>query len=139
MAGGQGHLVHFCHVPGVDDHTAAIRLIFDLRNDPTDLIYVSAVVVRPRSPLVSVHGAQFARRVGPLIPDAHPMFLEIMHVGVAAQEPKQFVDDAFQMQLLGGEQGETLFEIKTHLMSEYRQGSRAGSVGFASAVFENEA
>ena len=46
------------------------------------------------------------------------MFLEIMHVGVAAQEPKQFVDDAFQVQLLGGEQGKTLFEIKTHLMSE---------------------
>ena len=67
------------------------------------------------------------------------MFLEIMHVGVAAQEPKQFVDDAFQVQLLGGEQGKTLFEIKTHLMSEDRQGPRAGSVGFASAVFENEA
>ena len=57
------------------------------------------------------------------------MFLEIAHVGVAAQEPQQFIDDRLEVQLLGGKKRETLFEIEPHLMAEDTLGARTCAVG----------
>ena len=56
------------------------------------------------------------------------MFLQIAHVGVTAQEPQQFIDDRLEVQLLGGEERETLLQVEPHLMAEDTQGARAGTV-----------
>ena len=59
---------------------------------------------RPGAPLLAVDRAQFAVRVRPFVPDADAVLLQPAHVGVAAQEPQQLVDDGLQVQLLGGDQ-----------------------------------
>ena len=34
-------------------------------------------------------------RIGPFIPDAHTVFLQILHVSITLQEPQQFMNDGF--------------------------------------------
>ena len=51
------------------------------------------------------------------------MILQILHVGIALEEPKQFVDDTLQVELLGGEQGESVVEVVTTLGAEDADGS----------------
>ena len=53
------------------------------------------------------------------------MFLEIPNIGVAGEEPEKLVQDGLQMHLLGGDQWETLPEVKPHLMAE--NAGRAGT------------
>ena len=43
--------------------------------------------------MVAVERFGVAVVVGPFVPDAHAVFLQIVHVGVAAQKPQQLVDD----------------------------------------------
>jgi hypothetical protein len=49
--------------------------------------------------------AQFSALIRPFVPDAHAMFLQIPDVRIAGQKPQQLMDDRFQMQLLGRDQG----------------------------------
>ncbi len=55
------------------------------------------------------------------------MLLQPAHIGLAAQEPEQFIDDRLEMQLLCRQQREAVPEIEPHLMAENRKrsGSRA--------------
>ena len=66
--------------------------------------------------------------IGPLIPNADTVVLQILHIGVALQEPQQFVNDGFQMHFLGSDQWETIFKIETHLMAKHADGACAGAV-----------
>ena len=77
--------------------------------------------------------SQVTVRVGPFVPDAHAVLLQVLHVGVAFEEPEQFVDDGFQVQLLGSEAGEAVVQIEAHLMAEHTDGARAGSVALLDA------
>src|SRR4029079_1681122 len=54
------------------------------------------------------------------------------------QEPWQLVNDRFQMQLLGRDQGKALIERKPHLMSEHRQRTRARAVAFFDPAAEDK-
>ena len=54
---------------------------------------------------MTIDRPQVAALVGPIIPNAHAVLLQVFDVGVAGQEPKQLVYDRFQMQFLGREQG----------------------------------
>ena len=56
VTGGQRHLVDFGHVPGGDDHTTGIWIVLQLVQHILDLIYRAAVVVGPRTPLVTIDG-----------------------------------------------------------------------------------
>ena len=53
------------------------------------------------------------------------------------EEPQQFVDDRFEMQLLGGDQRKPGGEIEAHLMAEHRQRAGAGPVVLFSTVGED--
>ena len=86
---------------------------------------------------MAVDRPEIAALVGPFVPDAHAVFVEIFDVGVAGQEPQQFVHDRFQVQLLGGEQREAVVERKAHLMAEHRQRAGAGAVALLRAVAQN--
>ena len=63
--------------------------------------------------------------------------MEPLGIGVAAQEPQEFVDDTLQVELLGGEQGESVVEVETHLVAKHADGSRAGTVGFLCSFGED--
>ena len=50
-----------------------------------------------------------------------------MHIGVAAQKPKELVNNGLEVEFLGSEQRETVGQVKTHLVPEdaFRPGARA--------------
>ena len=66
---------------------------------------------------------------GPLIPDAHSVLLQIGNIGFPFQEPQQFVNNRFQVQLFGGQQRKTILQIETHLVTKNALGTCAGAVG----------
>lgn len=74
--------------------------------------------------------------IGPFVPDAYAVFLEILHVRVALQEPEQFVDDGFQMELLRRQTGKTVVQVETHLVAEHAERARARAVFLAYAFVE---
>ena len=67
----------------------------------TSVIWSVTLSVRtfPAAPLFAVNRSQFAVLIGPFIPDAYAMFFQVFDIGIAFQEPEQFIDNAFQMQL----------------------------------------
>ena len=86
---------------------------------------------------MAVDRPEVAALVGPFVPDAHAVLVEIFDVGVAGQEPEQLVDDRLQVQLLGGEQREAVGEIEAHLIAEHRQRAGAGAVALFRAAAQN--
>src|SRR5689334_7790425 len=137
MAGRQRHLVDVRRVPGADDVAAGVGAAAQVLDQALDLVDLAAVGRAPVAPLVAVDRAEVAAFVGPFVPDGDAVVLEPLYVGVAAQEPEEFVDDALQVQLLGGEQREALGEPEAQLPAEDRDGAGAGSVGLARAVGED--
>ena len=87
--------------------------------------------------MLAVDRTEIAVLVGPFVPDGDAVLVEIFDVGVAAQEPEQFVDDGFDVQLLGGDQREAGGEIEAHLMAEHRAGADAGAVALFHALGEH--
>lgn len=65
------------------------------------------------------------------------VFLEIGDIGVALQEPQQFMDDGAQMQLLGGQNRKTFGKVETHLVTEDRARARASAVSTVGAGFHH--
>ena len=108
-----------------------------LLHDIGDLVDGRAVRRGPRAPLRAVDRTEVAVRVGPLVPDPNAVIVEIFDVGIAGEEPEQFVDDRLEMQFLGREQRKTLGEIEPHLMAEHGQRPGAGTVVLLDAVSEN--
>jgi hypothetical protein len=102
-----------------------------------DLVDRPAIRLRPRAPLLAVDGAELAVLVGPLVPDRHAVLLEGAHIRVAGDEPEQFVDDRFQMHLLGGEKRKPLLEVEPHLIAEDAARSGAGAVAPVDAMVED--
>ena len=94
------------------------------------LVDGTTLIVRPRTPLVTVDGTQIAVLVGPFVPDADLVVVQILDIGVAAEEPQQFVDDTLQMEFLGGQQGESVIEVVARLGSEDADGTSACTVAF---------
>jgi hypothetical protein len=65
------------------------------------------------------------------------MLVEIAHIGRALQEPEELVNDGFDVQLLGGDERETLRQIEAHLPAEQAQGTRSSPVPFPDAGVAN--
>src|SRR5580765_49341 len=89
------------------------------------------------APLIAVHRPELAVLVRPFVPDRHAALLQPAHVGVAAQEPEQLVEDRLDVQLLGGEQREAVAQVEAQLPAEHRQRAGAGAVGLARAALEH--
>jgi hypothetical protein len=75
-------------------------------------------------------------RIGPLVPDGHAVFLEPADVGVAAEEPEQLVEDALEVDLFGGDEGETLGEREAQLGTEQGIGPGARAIRLEPAVVD---
>ena len=80
---------------------------------------------------------QVAIGIGPFVPDADAVLLEVVHIRVSPEEPKQFVDNGFQVKLLGGQQGETVVEVEAHLMPEDAGCPRPRAVFLVDALGED--
>ena len=83
--------------------------------------------------------AEVAILVGPFVPDADTVVLEILYVGIAAEEPQQFVDDALEVELLGRHERETLAEVEAHLVAKHALRPCARAVAFHHALVEDAA
>ena len=86
---------------------------------------------------MTIHRTKITILIRPLVPDAHAIVLQVLHIGVASQEPQQLVNDGFQVKLLGGETGESLLEIEKHLMAKHADGACARAVAFLYALRED--
>ena len=128
VAWRQFHGLYVRHIPGTDNHAARVGIVLDLMKHLFDLVDMAAIVVLPCSPLTAIHRTEVAMLIGPLIPNADTVVLQILHIGVALQEPQQFVNDGFQMHFLGSDQRKTIFKIETHLMAKHTDGACAGAV-----------
>ena len=56
---------------------------------------------------MAIDRTKIAVLVGPFVPDGDTVVLEVLDVGVAGYEPKEFVDDGFEVNLFGGQKRET--------------------------------
>src|SRR5690606_12869007 len=139
MARRQRHIRDFCHVPGRDNQAPRIGILADLFHNLGNLVDMTTVGCRPGTPLHTVYGSKFALVVSPFIPDADALLLQPAHVGITAQEPKQFDKNTFDMQLFGGDQWKALRQVEAHLVAKNGSCAGAGSVGFALSMFVNMA
>jgi len=130
MAGHQGHTGQVGDVPGANDQSAAVGRLFYLVDHLGDLVDGFAIGAFPTAPLFAINGAQFAIGVGPFVPDGDAMIMQVFDIRLASEEPEQFVDNAFEMQLFGGDQGKPFRQVETHLVTEDALGTGSGSVCF---------
>ena len=65
------------------------------------------------------------------------MVAQIADVGLAAQEPQQFVDDRAQVHLLGRQQGEPGRQVEAHLIAKNAERADARTILLTNAVVEN--
>jgi hypothetical protein len=84
----------------------------DLADDIVDLVDRASVGSAPITPLRSVDAAKISFGIRPFVPDRDAMLVQEFDIGIAAQEPEQFVNDRFEMQLFRGEQRETVLQWK---------------------------
>ncbi len=87
MAGSQGHFSQVAGVPGGDNLPAGSGMALDFSDQRGDLVDMATIRTDPVAPLLAVHRAQIAVPVGPLVPNAHVVFLEVGDIGVAFEEP----------------------------------------------------
>ena len=138
VARRQRHGIHFGGIPGADDEPAAVRVLANLGDHLIDLMNRTAVGTPPIGPLGTVHAPQITIRIGPLVPNAHPVLLQPAHVGVAPEEPEQLVGDTLEVDLLGRDQRKPLRQPEARLRPEDRIRARAGSVRLEGSLIENQ-
>ena len=139
VARGERHLRNVSRVPCRHDQSPAVRVAADLGDDVGDLVDGASVRGGPTAPLAAVDGAEFTCRVGPFIPDRDAVVAQVADVGVASQEPDQFVHDRFNVQFLRRHQRKAVGEVEPHLVAKHRSRAGAGAVGLGRAVVEDVA
>ena len=77
---------------------------------------------------MAIDRAQVAVLVGPFVPDAYSVVLEVFDIGVARYEPQQFMDYGPQVEFLGGQNREAFGQVKAHLMAENAERTYPGTV-----------
>ena len=65
------------------------------------------------------------------------MLLQVLHVGVALQKPKQLIDDRLQVELLRGQEREALLQVEAHLVAKHADRARTRSILFLYALVEH--
>ena len=63
------------------------------------------------------------------------MLVQPADVSVAAQEPKQLVNNRFQMELFRRQKGKALAQIKSGLSAENRERADSGTIGATFSLF----
>jgi len=76
--------------------------------------------------------------VGPLVPNRDSALIEVFDIGVAAQEPEQFVNDRFEMKFFRGQEWKTILQREPCLRPENRICAGASAVFPEFAFLKNE-
>ena len=134
----QRHLIQLARIPGRNDQAAAVRGFPYLLDDVVYLIDGASVGRSPIAPLRTVDAAQIAIGIGPFIPNGHLVFVEILDIRIAAQEPEQFMDDGTQMDLLGGQQRKGIPQREPCLGTEHGQSPDPGAVRGPGSFGQNQ-
>src|SRR5436853_5241497 len=137
MAGHQCHLWKVGNIPCAYDQPAAVRVCFYLPGELRDLVNNFSVAAIPASPLFSINRSKLSFFISPFIPDAHAMFFQVSNICFAFQKPKQFINDAFQMQLFCRDQRKTSLKIEPHLIAKATDRSCSGTIRFFNPIVEN--
>ena len=69
-------------------------VLANLLDDLLYLVHGAAVGHGPRTPLLAIDGPQISIFVGPCVPNADPILLEVSDVGRPLEEPEKFVGHA---------------------------------------------
>ena len=93
VAGRQSHTVDLANVPSRNQQAARVGIGLYLLDELGDLVDMAAVGATPRAPLAAVDGTEVAVGVGPFVPDGHLVVVKILDIGVATEEPEEFVYD----------------------------------------------
>lgn len=133
---GQRHVIDLARVPSGNDQAAAVGVGFDLLNEVRDLVG-RATGFRKTAPLVAVDGAKIAVLVGPFIPDADTVVLEIFDVRVAIKKPKQLMNDRLEVQLLRRDQWKPFAQVIAALHPKVRDRARAGPIIARNPLFHH--
>lgn len=132
--GALGFVGQVLDVPAVEQDAAAVGVGLQRLDHVVDLVDLAAVLGGPGGPLLAVHRAEVTVFGGPFVPDLHAVFVQPLDVGVAAQHPDQFVGDAFEVKLLGGQQREAVGQVMPILTGEHGLGAGAGAVALGQAI-----
>ena len=116
---------------------AGSGVVFQAVDELRDLVDGFAIILGPRAPLLAVNRAEVAVFVGPFVPNADFILLEIADVGLAFEKPEELVNDRAEMQLLGGQAGEAFAEVVARLATKNTEGAGAGAVSTLFAVLKN--
>ena len=87
MARRQSHVVYVSDVPSTDYVAAGVRVVPNIIYNLRDLIHLTPVGRRPRSPLMTIDGPQVTILISPFVPYGNPVIVKILDVGVTCQEP----------------------------------------------------
>ena len=136
VTGRERHVVNLAWVPGRDDEAAAVGVVFNLLNEVRDLVG-GAARFREATPLVAVYGAKITVFIGPFIPNADAVVFQVFDVGVAIEEPEEFVDDGFEVELFGGDQREAFAQVIAALHPKVRNRARTGAIIAGNPLFHH--
>ena len=136
MTGHQCHLWEISHIPCIHDQPAAVRVLFDLVNQVTDLVNYLTIFPFPATPLFSINGAKLTFLISPFIPDADIMFAEVGYIGFSFEKPEQFIDNTFQVNFFRGHQGESFLKIKSHLVTKITLRTSTSTVAFMNSMIK---
>ena len=134
MAGHQGHLGEFGHVPCADNDAARVRVAFQGLNDLGDLVNVAAIRRGPAAPLHAIDRPQVTVLARPLVPNRDAALAQPVVVAGPGEKPQQLLNDGAQVHLLGGDQRKALVQVKPHLVAKHALGARARAVPFGHAL-----
>src|SRR5690606_19394569 len=140
MARTKCHLIEFAGIPRTHNDAPVVRVRLQKVNGSADLVDGTQpslrVEVSPTAPLNSVDAAELPVFVGPGIPNTYVVLPQVVDVALAAQEPKQFVNDRTHVKPFCRKKREALLQVKAHLVPEDADGSRACPIIFRYAVFQ---
>ena len=137
MARRERHGGKVGRIPGRDDEAARKRIAPEFLEHIRNLVDGPPIWRLPRAPLLAVNGPEIAIGVGPFVPDADAILLQVADIGIATQKPEKFVDDGSPVQLLGRDERKPRAKIEPHLMAEDGACSGSGAVGFRLALAED--
>ena len=129
---GPGDLVHH---PAVGPRPRTPLVAVDMVQIPEAVSVDGRLLACRRQEGLAVerqHPVPYAKLIvvaeGVVVPDMYTILNQIFDIGVAPEEPQQFVDHPLQEDPLGGQQREARLQIEAHLVSEDPFGSGSGAV-----------
>ncbi len=83
---------------------------------------------------MTINRAEFAVFIGPFVPDADTVVLQILDIRIPGEEPQKLVDYGLEMDFLRSKKRKAILEIEAHLITEDTLRPSSGAVFFQDAV-----